>query len=60
MLFLFRIVCDTFFFLQSDALKQDDIWYTSIFQITQAIAFILQLDLKLIQLEEENGQGQTV
>jgi hypothetical protein len=48
------------FFLQSDALKQDDIWSTSIFQITQAIAFILQLDLKLIQLEEENGQGQTV
>jgi hypothetical protein len=42
--------------LQSDALKQDDIWSTSILQITQAIAFILQLDLALIQLEEGNGQ----
>jgi hypothetical protein len=59
MLFFARIGCDIFF-LQSDALKQDGIWSASIFQITQAIAFIHQLDLTLIQLEEKNGQGRTL
>jgi hypothetical protein len=59
MLFFACIGCDIFS-LQSDTLKQDDIWSASIFQITQAIAFILQLDLTLIQLEEENDQGQTI
>jgi hypothetical protein len=55
--------CDIVVFaalLQSEALKQDGIWSASIFQITQAIAFIHQLDLTLIQLEEKNGQGRTL
>nr|XP_051188374.1 uncharacterized protein LOC127302065 isoform X1 [Lolium perenne] len=41
----------------SDALKQDDIWSTSIFQITQAIAFILQLRLKVNSVGRRKWPG---